>query len=134
MKLTAGALSLLVGLLKVVLTGEANLPPRAKLPVRRKLRFEESCLTNNNDNGDDDVEIPCGQADQLISLDVAMQPGYINDGWMTSRVQGIPWRSEVTIPANCLGLIMSVPSRANEQDSTFLQLSPRDFVYYNGQS
>ena len=123
-KLTAGALSLLVGLLKVVLSGDANLPPRAKLPVRRKLRFEDSYLTNNNDNDADDVEIPCGQADQLISLDVAMQPGYINDGWMTSRVQDIPWRSEVTIPANYLGLIMSVPSRAMEQDSKFLQLSP----------
>lgn len=117
-KLSAGALSLLVGLLKVVLTGDAKLPPRAKLPVRRRLRFEE--LTPAND----DVKIPHQQANQLTSLDVALQPGYINDGWMTARIQDIPWRSELEIPSNYLGLPLSVPSLADEQNRKFLQLSP----------
>lgn len=46
-------------------------------------------------DGDDDFQ--CAQVSPLISLEEALQNGYLHDGLMTSRVKDIAWLSEKTI-------------------------------------
>ena len=89
-RLSFGAISLLYGLLKTVMA-KIELQPPVKPPVRRRLDFE---YVFDIETDDEDGHIQCGQRKPLVKLEIALQPGYIGDGWMTARVRDIPWLSE----------------------------------------
>lgn len=63
--------------------------PVDKLPVRRRLDFE-----HHIDIEELDDDIPCGQRSPLVSLEVALNGGYVKDGWVTSRVRDVKWQSD----------------------------------------
>ena len=91
-ELSFGALSMLHGLMNVVFAGAALSPllPRVRLPVKRRLDFEDIYDIETSYNDD----FLCEQRSPLIKLEVALQNGYLHDGWMTSRTKDVSWLSE----------------------------------------
>lgn len=63
--------------------------PADKLPVRRSLDFDHHIDTEVVDD-----EIPSGQRSPLMTLEVAMNGGYVEDNWLTSRVSDIKWQTD----------------------------------------
>ena len=58
-------------------------PPKPiKAPVRRRIDFDNVFDIETEVQED---SIQCGQETLLTSLEVALMPGYLHDGWMTSR-------------------------------------------------
>ena len=90
-RISFGALTLLHGLISAVLSGK-RLPSPAKPPVRRRLDFDNIFVIETFI--EDEECIPCGQRSPLVKLDVALQPGYLHDGWLTSKQKDVQWLSE----------------------------------------
>ena len=96
-RLSFGALSLLQGLLMTAFNKRVG--DMVKQSVRRRLDFNFMIETETSIEDERNDDIPCGQRSPLVKLEVALEGGYLRDGWMTSRVNDINWISEYETPS-----------------------------------
>ena len=120
-RISFGAMRLLHGLLMSALS-EKEPPKPIKAPVRRRIDFDNVFDIETEVEED---SIQCGQETPLTSLEVALMPGYLHDGWMTSRTGDIKWLSEVhtniksrkRFDSDYLGLSLDVGGAASSQSA-----------------
>ncbi|MEW8545350.1 MAG: F-box protein [Candidatus Thiodiazotropha sp.] len=126
-RISFGAMTLLHGLLMAALSGKEPAKP-SRPPVRRKIDFDNIFHIETEEEDD---YISCGQTTPLPSLEVALTPGYLHDGWMTSRTDDIKWLSEVyktirpakRFESDFLGVRVNIGSAASSQ----CDISPRTY-------